>query len=32
MPKELKDAMAKAHADKKIEETAGHGEQGTENP
>ena len=28
MPKELKDAMAKAHADKKIEE-AGNGEQGT---
>ena len=30
MPKELKDAMAKAHADKKIEE-AGNGEQGTGN-
>jgi len=32
MPKELKDAMAKAHANRKIEETAGNGEQGTGNP
>ncbi len=31
MPKELKDAMAKAHADKKVEE-AGNGEQGMGNP
>ncbi len=31
MPKELKDAMAKAHANKKIEE-AGNGEQGTGKP
>ncbi|MGH8157041.1 MAG: cytochrome c maturation protein CcmE [Rhodanobacter sp.] len=30
MPKELKDAMAKAHANKKIEET-GNGESGMEN-
>jgi cytochrome c-type biogenesis protein CcmE len=30
MPKELKDAMAKAHADKKIEE-AGNGKSGMEN-
>jgi cytochrome c-type biogenesis protein CcmE len=31
MPKELKDAMAKAHANKKVEE-AGNGEQGMGNP